>query len=71
MNKKLYEKIIKDLKSKSYEFRKIFDDIEKHTNKKQVILRHDVDVSIEAALELSSLENKLEVSSTYFFGRQR
>jgi hypothetical protein len=30
-------------------------------------MRHDVDLSIEKALEMAILENKLNVSSTYFF----
>jgi hypothetical protein len=32
-----------------------------------VIMRHDIDMDLEAALRLSKLENDLGISSTYFF----
>ena len=35
-------------------------------SEKDVILRHDVDASLEAALSMAKLENKISVSSTYF-----
>lgn len=37
-----------------------------NTCEKDVILRHDVDASLEAALNLAKLENKIDISSTYF-----
>ena len=37
-----------------------------NTSDKDVILRHDVDASLEAALKMAELENKINVSSTYF-----
>ena len=36
------------------------------SSKKDVILRHDVDASLEAALNMAELENKIDVKSTYF-----
>ncbi len=37
-----------------------------NSSKKDVILRHDVDASLDAALNMAKLENKIDVSSTYF-----
>ena len=37
-----------------------------NSSDKDVILRHDVDASLEAALKMAELENKINVSSTYF-----
>ena len=37
-----------------------------NTSDKDVILRHDIDASLEAALKIAELENKINVSSTYF-----
>lgn len=36
-------------------------------NKKHILMRHDIDFSIEHALEIAKIENKLGVCSTYFF----
>lgn len=37
-----------------------------NSSKNDVILRHDVDASLDAALNMAKLENKIDVSSTYF-----
>lgn len=58
-----YKKMICMLKDNSYEI------CSYHNYKnayKPVILRHDVDMSIEKALELAKLENDLGIKSTYF-----
>lgn len=39
---------------------------EYHQVEKPCILRHDVDMSIEKAVEFAELENKIDVQSTYF-----
>lgn len=36
-------------------------------NDKSIILRHDVDMSIDKALEMAIVESEMNVSSTYFF----
>tara|TARA_B100001769_G_C22080750_1_gene582313 strand:+ start:568 stop:1266 length:699 start_codon:yes stop_codon:yes gene_type:complete len=36
-------------------------------NKKSIYLRHDIDFSIDSALEIASLENSIGVNSTFFF----
>ena len=43
-----------------------FDDV-KPTSKKYCVIRHDVEFSIERALELAKVEHTLGVSSTYVF----
>lgn len=58
-----YENLILKLKKENYEF----SNYENYNLKeKVVILRHDVDTSLEKALEIARLEKKLEVSSYYF-----
>lgn len=57
------EEIIKLLKDNNYTFSNYLD-YEK--NNKNVILRHDVDISIEEAYKMAKLEFNLEVTSTYF-----
>lgn len=37
------------------------------TTRPLVLMRHDIDMDLEAALKMASLENKLGVSATYFF----
>ena len=43
-----------------------FDDV-KHDTKKYCVIRHDVEFSIDRALQLAVVEHELEVSSTYVF----
>ena len=58
-----YEKLIKQLKKKNYKF---CDYINYIDGNKVVILRHDVDTSLNKALEITKLENSLGVSAYYF-----
>lgn len=60
---KAYKNLIEKLKIKNYEFCD-YENYEK--NKKSVILRHDIDTSLEKALEIAKLEKSLEVSAYYF-----
>lgn len=57
------EEIVKQLKQYNYQFS---DYLNYNKNEKNVILRHDVDVSIEDAYKMAKLESSLEVASTYF-----
>ncbi len=60
---KAYENMILNLIKKNYEISDYNNYQEKN---KAVILRHDVDNSLKKALEMAKLENKLNVSATYF-----
>ncbi|MEG1300055.1 MAG: hypothetical protein RSC93_05080 [Erysipelotrichaceae bacterium] len=58
-----YKKIINVLIKNKYRFSSYLD---ADDNKKNVILRHDVDLSLDHALLFAELEHELGVSSTYF-----
>lgn len=58
-----YEKLIKQLKDKGYEFCDYTNYID---GNKVVILRHDIDTSLNKALEIARLENSLGISAYYF-----
>jgi len=58
-----YSDLIFGLRARRYEFRGYFD-AEPHA--RHVILRHDVDFSLPAALKIAELEADLGVASTYF-----
>lgn len=59
-----YKALIKRLRSKQYELVGYTD---YESKDKCAILRHDVDTSIDKALELAALESQENVKSTYFF----
>lgn len=58
-----YITMIAALKKKNYIFTD-YDDCGRH--KKIVVLRHDIDTSLDKAVELANLEAELGVKSTYF-----
>lgn len=58
-----YKNMILNLVKSNYE---ISDYKDYQKKNKSVTLRHDVDFSLEKALEMAKLENKLNVSATYF-----
>lgn len=58
-----YEKMIDLLNRNKYEYCGYENYKE---SKRPVILRHDVDMSIEAAVKMAEFENRLDVKSTYF-----
>lgn len=58
-----YARMIESLRKENYS---ICPYRESYTAEKVCILRHDVDNSLESALEFAQLEKKLGVSSTYF-----
>lgn len=60
---KAYINMLNLLKANDYEFCKYGEHSEE---KKFVILRHDIDMDLEKALELAKLEYKNGVNSTYF-----
>ncbi len=60
---KAYKEMIKKLLDKGYE---ISDYKNYKEKKKVVILRHDIDTSLEKALRIAEVEKELNVNSTYF-----
>lgn len=58
-----YVNLMKLLKSKEYHFC-LYDECDDF--EKSVILRHDVDLTLDKALEMAIVENELGVKSTYF-----
>ncbi len=58
-----YTNMIKELKRNNYQFCNYHNE---SGVEKSVILRHDIDFSLDKALEIAKLENKLQVKSTFF-----
>ena len=58
-----YRELITLLKNEGYRFCGYFDH---EGNDKRVILRHDIDYSIEQAVKLAEVEKEMGVQSTYF-----
>lgn len=58
-----YKNMLLNLKANNYE---ILDYKNYKIKEKAIILRHDVDFSLEKALEMAELENRLNVSAIYF-----
>jgi hypothetical protein len=66
MTKKLqkeYVNLINKFKNKGYDF-KTFD---KYKNSSSVILRHDIDFSLDSALTLAKWNSQEEITATFFF----
>lgn len=58
-----YIRLMTELKDEGYHFSGYHNYNE---NEKTVILRHDVDMSLEAALRMAMLEREMDIHSTYF-----
>lgn len=58
-----YSELIRMLQDNGYDFIG-YDNID--SNRKSVVLRHDIDISIDKALEIANIEHELGVSSTFF-----
>ncbi len=68
----MYEKLIMTLKRGGYWFYRFMDYTgDSRLNDPHVILRHDVDRFPKRALKLARLENRLNVTSSYFFRIKR
>jgi UDP-N-acetylglucosamine 2-epimerase len=63
-----YKKLIKGLLENGYKFPS-FVNYSKNLAKNEhfVLMRHDIDISIEKAVEIAKIEYELGVTSTYFF----
>jgi len=57
-----YVRLIELIKKKEFDF-KVFSD---PVSSNSVLLRHDVDFSLDFSLKMAEIENKLGVNSTYF-----
>tara|TARA_B100001175_G_C19377276_1_gene574774 strand:+ start:285 stop:986 length:702 start_codon:yes stop_codon:yes gene_type:complete len=62
-SKKEYIKILKNLKKNKF----VFTNFSKFDNFKKVFLRHDIDFSLEYALEIAEVNFNNKVSATFFF----
>ena len=68
MHQNNYIKLIKGLLKNGYEFSSFEDyGINLAKNKQFVLMRHDIDMSVEMALKIAKIEYELGVTSTYFF----
>ena len=65
MNIELYKNLINSFLKKGYIF-KNFENFEKDKTS-QVILRHDVDFSLDCALEIAKIEREIGINSSYYF----
>ncbi|MCD4696898.1 MAG: hypothetical protein K8S16_11740 [Bacteroidales bacterium] len=61
-----YKESLEKARKLDYHFLKLneYPEIEKH--KKVIILRHDVDLSLENSLKMAKIENELGIQSTFF-----
>lgn len=58
-----YASLIGDLRGRGYETRDFAD---MHAEKRHLVVRHDIDFSLDAALAMAEQERALDLSSTYF-----
>lgn len=63
---KSYKSLVNLLESNNYKFCSFTNENQYDKDDKLVILRHDIDLSIQKAVELAQLEYDLGVKSTYF-----
>lgn len=56
-----YRQFLQGLRAAGYEFRQFTEPV----GDREIVLRHDVDLSIEAAVEMARLESDLDIRSTY------
>lgn len=60
-----YTNLLNSIIDKKYHFIK-FNDIDNNKDS-QIILRHDIDLEIDLALEMAIIEHNLNIEGTYFF----
>ena len=60
-----YTDLLKRMKAANYAFVRMSDALS--TDGKRIILRHDIDFSVEYALEMARLEKSQDIEATYFF----
>lgn len=62
----LFKEMAKEILSYGYIFFKFYEKTDK-VNKKIIYLRHDVDISPLAALQIGKIENSLHIKANFFF----
>ncbi|WP_052500305.1 hypothetical protein [Priestia megaterium] len=62
---KQYKNVLLQAQKSNYKFIN-YDDKKLTSNEKIIILRHDIDFSLEQALRMAQLENSCDVKATYF-----
>ena len=65
MNRLKYKELLEAFLRQGFYFKK-FEEFNVNENR-QVILRHDVDFSVQMAVRMATLEKDLGVNSTYYF----
>ncbi|MBL1420837.1 MAG: hypothetical protein COC24_010040 [Alphaproteobacteria bacterium] len=63
MDKNEYIRILTEIRNLGYDF----EEFNHSKENKAAIIRHDIDFCIDSALEMARIENKLNISATYFF----
>lgn len=61
-----YRSLISRIRYQGYRFVTYGDNLEDPVESRQVILRHDVDFSVEYATEMATIEREMGIGSTYF-----
>lgn len=61
-----YRSLLAEFKQHQYEFAR-FNEISNNFDRPFVLLRHDIDMSLEAALRMAEIEAENRVRATYFF----
>jgi len=61
-----YEEILRQFLAENYTFSPFEDIVSRFPQNRCVVLRHDIDHSLEYALELAEIEHSLGISATYF-----
>jgi len=64
---KTYELLLRTILKKGYKIYTVQEYLENASKRRVVILRHDVDRSLNNALDLAKIEYKLGIRSTYYF----
>lgn len=64
---KKYKELISALKDAGYEFVTYAEYCEGRRSDKFIVIRHDVDMSVERARRLAEVENEMEVKASYYF----
>ena len=62
-SKRNYIKLLRDFKKNGYSFKNFYN----FKNKNNVILRHDIDFDLNAAVEIAKIEKKEKIRSNFFF----
>lgn len=64
-----YEQILKYAIGNGYTLCSLYEWYESSKNKKQLVLRHDVDIDVQGARRMFEIEKSLGVKATYYFRR--